>query len=87
MRKSYYKTHKLSNHGELKDMPYVCKICMKGFTVKPKYLAHMNIHTGEKPHSCRFCDRTFSDPSNCSKHMRESHPDLYKASKAARLAD
>jgi len=81
VKKAYYKFHKLSNHSELKDMPYVCQICMKGFIQKQKFIVHQNVHTGEKPFSCHFCDRAFKDLSNRAKHMRETHPELYKASK------
>ena len=36
---------------------------------------------GEKPHSCRFCDRKFGDDANCLKHMRESHSEQWQAYK------
>ena len=37
--------------------------------------------SGEKPHSCRFCDRKFGDDANCLKHMRESHSEQWQAYK------
>lgn len=81
VKKGHYKQHVLVHHTALSEMPYVCQVCQKGFSSKDKFLTHQNIHTGLRPHTCKFCDRTFKDPSNCSKHMRESHSVLYKASK------
>ena len=77
----YFKRHMLAKHTDEANMPFQCTICHKGFVKKQTFKSHMNIHTGEKPHSCRFCDRKFGDDANCLKHMRESHSEQWQAYK------
>uniref|UniRef100_A0A3P9DV10 C2H2-type domain-containing protein n=1 Tax=Maylandia zebra TaxID=106582 RepID=A0A3P9DV10_9CICH len=31
---------------------------------------YLYFHTGEKPHKCRHCDRSFSHSSTCNRHER-----------------
>ena len=41
----------------------------------------MDIHNGEKPILCKFCDKTFSDESYLTDHMgihRDSNPISYR---------
>ena len=73
------KSHILSKHTANEDMPYHCQFCKKGFKSKQRLSNHENIHTGEKKHACRFCDRMFIDSSNRNKHSRESHPKEHQA--------
>jgi len=74
----------LLKHSDSSALPFQCTICNKGFLGKMKFKNHMNIHTGERPYSCRFCERTFGDNANCIKHMRESHSEQWLAYKASK---
>jgi len=56
---------------------HVCGICGKGFQSKASHRDHMNVHSGERPHACLFCPKTFKDSNNRNKHYREAHPDEY----------
>jgi len=76
-----YRYHVQKYHTPLSKMKFQCKFCNKGFICKQKYFNHLNIHTGEKPHVCKFCPKNFTDLSNCKKHMREAHNEQYLLSK------
>jgi len=80
----YLRRHMLLKHSDSSALPFQCTICNKGFLGKMKFKNHMNIHTGERPYSCRFCERTFGDNANCIKHMRESHSEQWLAYKASK---
>ena len=73
--------HKRKQHSDASTLPYYCAECGKGFVTQEKFKNHMNIHTGERPHSCDYCERKFTDSSNRNKHMREAHTESYKAAK------
>lgn len=42
---------------------YTCSECGKVLANRLSFNIHQRTHTGEKPHACRFCDRTFSQVS------------------------
>ena len=49
---------------------YKCDLCGKGFITNNKLSEHMNVHTGEKPHKCKFCSACFASKANTIKHER-----------------
>ena len=51
------------------DASRQCKVCGSVFKRRRYLESHMTIHTGEKPYSCRFCDKKFRDKYWC--HMHE----------------
>jgi len=81
---SAYKKHKRKDHTVPSKMRFYCQSCDKGFILTSQYQDHMNIHTGERPHVCKYCTKTFSDRNNRLKHMRESHSEQYQAAKLAK---
>ena len=49
---------------------YKCVICGKGFPTNQHFKDHKNIHTGEKPHKCKFCSTSFASASTRNMHQR-----------------
>lgn len=49
---------------------FTCEFCGKVYCRKYVLKIHMRTHTGFKPLRCKFCDKSFSDPSNMKKHVK-----------------
>ena len=81
-----FKYHVLVHHTSDSEKPFQCDICQKGFVTRAVLKDHMNTHSGDRPYKCEFCSKTTANSANCNKHMRESHPDEYKALLADRRA-
>lgn len=67
------KRHIETRHLHFKD--HKCTFCGKAFPQRVSLNIHLNRHTGEKPHPCKYtgCDKRFSDPARRHKHMVEVH--------------
>lgn len=52
---------------------YLCLRC--------NFQNHYNIHTGEKPYACKYCERKFTNYPNWLKHTRRRHKVDHKTGK------
>ncbi|EFP93414.2 uncharacterized protein PGTG_19491 [Puccinia graminis f. sp. tritici CRL 75-36-700-3] len=52
---------------------YTCDICEKKFVRPSSLTTHRFSHTGEKPHSCPTCGKSFSVASNLRRHEMTIH--------------
>ena len=67
-KKIYDNSTKRGNAEMLKEKANQCNICNKILSSKHSLLRDMQLHTGEKPYSCRVCHLSFSDASTCNGH-------------------
>merc|ERR1712030_136215 len=65
--------HLKTIHTEMKDQPFQCEECGKGFSVNITYKAHLNMHKGIKPYKCDYCGVEFQNGSNKVNHMKRMH--------------
>ncbi|KAK7695984.1 hypothetical protein QCA50_000624 [Cerrena zonata] len=70
-KKHLVKRHIESKHLNIRRL--VCHVCGKGFSQKSNFQTHMNTHTGDAPHKCSYCDKSFGDPARRHRHMKADH--------------
>jgi len=61
----HVKTHSPESHYK-----YPCDICGKKFTRPQHVNRHKLLHTGERPHSCPTCDKTFAREDKLKTHVK-----------------
>jgi len=49
---------------------FICPHCDTRMTFKHNMIAHIRVHTGERPFKCDFCPKRFSTPSSCKNHIK-----------------
>ena len=62
--------HNSSKHTSIYDKKFKCDVCGKSFDRNAKLKDHKNIHTGEKPYQCKFCNACFASIGTHAMHQR-----------------
>ena len=66
-------SHRLLKHTDIKNMPFICPTCGKGWRSRSHLDKHMFTHTGAKPHACDQCGASFGEKSNLLAHKKGVH--------------
>ncbi|XP_048485742.1 zinc finger protein 652-A isoform X21 [Plutella xylostella] len=63
--------HSLYTHFKAKHTHgHVCQHCGKRYSMKAKFEEHLLTHSGEKPHKCALCEKTFHTKKHLSGHIQ-----------------
>ncbi|XP_076060170.1 uncharacterized protein LOC143036552 isoform X3 [Oratosquilla oratoria] len=60
---------------------YTCPFCARDFSHRTNLLAHVRVHTGEKPFHCLYCPYRTALKGNLKMHMMSKHKVDWKAIK------
>ena len=80
--KSGLKSH-LRSHSEddSPDYTYSCRICQYGTFFKMTYEHHfVDVHQGENPYKCVYCEATFVTEMSRQEHVQMYHPEMDSSS-------
>ncbi|XP_048258683.1 uncharacterized protein LOC124137725 [Haliotis rufescens] len=72
--KAFYEKCTLKAHEQIhlessdREYRFVCPFCGNRYTSKSNFNDHLNKHTGEKPHKCTQCDKSFGFRSQLAQH-------------------
>lgn len=58
-------------HKQERDFP--CPHCDRSFSFAHHLRAHINRHTGYRPHTCQTCNKNFFELSNLNEHIKSVH--------------
>ncbi|XP_055711458.1 zinc finger protein 99-like [Phlebotomus papatasi] len=66
MQKGGLQSHINSVH--LRDKPFICEKCGKGFGTKGALISHKLTHSDDRPFACSVCQKKFKSKRNCQIH-------------------
>lgn len=69
----------LAEHATKAHVDLVCEDCGETFKRESLFKDHMLIHTGERPHNCEVCQKTFRTFRHTRQHMSKMHKVEWKA--------
>lgn len=52
---------------------YKCVLCGKVLARCDAFRSHMNLHTGARPHKCKYCNASFTHSGKKQRHVRAVH--------------
>ena len=55
------------------EISYICPECLKKFPTPSKLNRHKITHTGEKPYSCKNCNKGFTQNEHLKAHILKYH--------------
>ncbi|XP_056155725.1 zinc finger protein 436-like [Lampris incognitus] len=58
------------------DSPFVCQVCGKRLKTRLLLEAHSRVHSGDKPHPCNLCSRSFTRATHLKRHYIHLHAQL-----------
>ena len=78
--KLYYDLRTLNKHKRVHTKPFKClflinnhHLCNKSFSNKRNLKIHARSHKNERKEKCKFCGKTFCDPSTLKNHIKYIH--------------
>lgn len=63
---------------KVRDGNFECKICDLIIYTRFEFLDHINMHTGKRPHKCKFCPEQFAQYSGLTTHIKNKHKKMKK---------
>jgi len=57
----------------LRNRPFTCPVCERGFTDLLSVQDHINTHFGSRPYKCKHCDESFACSSSQRRHVQYMH--------------
>ncbi|XP_031637203.1 zinc finger protein OZF-like [Contarinia nasturtii] len=80
------KDDKNEHQTNCKTLRYECHICKQSYgSLKTNFIAHMRVHSGNKPFECKECLKQFTSKQNLNEHMKlHAVSPLFRCSKCRR---